>query len=46
MPVYPKLRRLIGYFREMAALISKGSPDPVAMREVMTRHGLIPAPQP
>ena len=35
-----------GYFREMAALISKGSPDPVAMREVMTRHGLIPAPQP
>ena len=31
-----------GYFREMAALIDSGAPDPVAMKEVMLRHGLVP----
>jgi quercetin dioxygenase-like cupin family protein len=31
------------YFRELADLVSKGPPDPAAMREIMTRHGLIPA---
>ena len=36
------------YFREMAAVIeaatSGGPPDPVALAEVMGRHGLTPAP--
>ena len=32
------------YFRAMAALVATGSPDPVAMKAVMTRYGLIPAP--
>ena len=35
------------YFREMAAIIkaaTDGPPDPVALAEVMGRHGLTPAP--
>ena len=35
------------YFREMAAVIKTatgGPPDPVALAEVMRRHGLTPAP--
>lgn len=32
------------YFREMAALLSGGPPDPVRAAEVMRRHGLIAAP--
>ena len=35
------------YFREMASVIkaaTDGPPDPVALAEVMGRHGLIPAP--
>jgi quercetin dioxygenase-like cupin family protein len=35
------------YFREMAAVIkaaTDGPPDPVALAEVMGRHGLTPAP--
>ena len=35
------------YFREMAAVIKAatgGPPDPVALSEVMRRHGLTPAP--
>ncbi|WP_315833418.1 cupin domain-containing protein [Bradyrhizobium prioriisuperbiae] len=33
-----------GYFREMAALLATGAPDPTKMRETMLRHGLVPAP--
>lgn len=33
-----------GYFREIAALIRGGAPDPAKMKEIMLRHGLIPAP--
>jgi hypothetical protein len=32
-----------GYFREIAALLAGGAPDPVKMKEVMLRHGLHPA---
>src|ERR1700728_3884691 len=32
-----------GYFREIAALLSGGSPDPVNMKDIMLRHGLHPA---
>ena len=32
------------YFREMAALIGGGPPDPAKMKETMLRYGLIPAP--
>jgi hypothetical protein len=35
------------YFREMAGVIkgpTDGPPDPVALAEVMGRHGLTPAP--
>ena len=32
------------YFRELAALVSGGRPDPEAMKAVMLRYGLIPAP--
>jgi quercetin dioxygenase-like cupin family protein len=35
------------YFREMAAVVeaaTEGPPDPVALAEVMRRHGLTPAP--
>jgi quercetin dioxygenase-like cupin family protein len=31
------------YFRELSALVSGGPPDEAKMREVMLRHGLIPA---
>lgn len=31
------------YFRELAALAAKGRPDPVVVREIMLRHGLVPA---
>ena len=30
------------YFREMAALIEGGKPDPARMKETMLRHGLVP----
>lgn len=33
-----------GYFREMAALLSSGAPDPAKMKETMLRYGLVPAP--
>lgn len=33
------------YFREVSALLGAGAPpDPVRMKEIMLRHGLIPAP--
>lgn len=32
------------YFEEIAALLAAGSPDPAKMKEVMLRHGLVPAP--
>jgi quercetin dioxygenase-like cupin family protein len=32
------------YFREMAALLAGGAPDPARMKETMLRHGLVPAP--
>jgi quercetin dioxygenase-like cupin family protein len=32
------------YFREIAALLAAGAPDPARMKEVMLRYGLIPAP--
>ena len=38
---------LIGpeYFRDVAALVNAGgAPDPDTMREIMLRHGLVPAP--
>jgi quercetin dioxygenase-like cupin family protein len=34
-----------GYFREVAALLAEGAPDPAKMKEIMLRHGLHPAPQ-
>jgi quercetin dioxygenase-like cupin family protein len=34
-----------GYFREVAALVAGGAPDPAKMKEIMLRHGLHPAPQ-
>jgi quercetin dioxygenase-like cupin family protein len=33
-----------GYFREIAALLSGGAPDPAKMKEIMLRYGLVPAP--
>ena len=30
------------YFREMAALLASGAPEPAAVAAVMTKHGLIP----
>lgn len=30
------------YFRELAALISAGPPDPAVVREIMTRYRLVP----
>lgn len=38
---------LIGpaYFRDMAALVAGGPPDPSQLAEVMRRHGLIVVPQ-
>ena len=32
------------YFREVAALLTRGAPDPARMRETMLRHGLVPVP--
>ncbi len=32
------------YFRELAAVIRAGKPDPAVMKEIMNRYGLIPAP--
>jgi quercetin dioxygenase-like cupin family protein len=32
------------YFREMAGLLSGGTPDPTKMKETMLRYGLIPVP--
>ncbi|MGY8638289.1 cupin domain-containing protein [Bradyrhizobium sp. 14AA] len=32
------------YFRDMAALLSAGTPDPAQMKATMLRYGLIPAP--
>lgn len=32
------------YFREMAALLAGGAPDPAKMKETMLRYGLVPAP--
>ncbi len=34
-----------GYFREVAALLAEGAPDPAKMKAIMLRHGLVPAPQ-
>ncbi|KJC38043.1 cupin [Bradyrhizobium sp. LTSP885] len=30
------------YFREIAALMAAGAPDPARMKETMLRHGLVP----
>jgi quercetin dioxygenase-like cupin family protein len=32
------------YFREMAALLATGAPDPAKLKETMLRYGLVPAP--
>ncbi len=32
------------YFREIAALVAAGPPDPERMKATMLRHGLVPAP--
>jgi hypothetical protein len=32
------------YFREMAALLAGGAPDPEKMKETMLRYGLVPVP--
>ncbi|MDB5416347.1 MAG: cupin [Rubritepida sp.] len=32
------------YFRELAAVVAAGTPDPAQMAEVMKRYGLIPVP--
>ncbi|MBR0715094.1 cupin domain-containing protein [Bradyrhizobium liaoningense] len=32
------------YFKQMAALLSAGTPDPAKMKETMLRYGLVPAP--
>jgi len=31
------------YFRELAALLAAGQPDPAKTREIMLRYGLVPA---
>jgi quercetin dioxygenase-like cupin family protein len=33
------------YFREIAGLLAGSAPDPAKMKEIMLRHGLVPAPQ-
>ena len=33
-----------GYFREIAAVLSAGAPNPARMGEIMRRHGLVPVP--
>ena len=32
------------YFREIAALVKVGAPDPAQMKAIMLRYGLVPAP--
>lgn len=32
------------YFRDMAALVAGGAPDPAKMKDTMLRYGLIPVP--
>lgn len=32
------------YFRELAALVATGAPDPARLKEIMLRHRLIPVP--
>jgi quercetin dioxygenase-like cupin family protein len=32
------------YFREMAALLAAGAPDPAKMKATMLKYGLVPAP--
>jgi quercetin dioxygenase-like cupin family protein len=32
------------YFRDMAALLKGGAPDPAKMKETMLRYGLVPVP--
>jgi quercetin dioxygenase-like cupin family protein len=32
-----------GYFREIAAALAGGAPDPAKMKAIMLRHGLVPA---
>lgn len=32
------------YFREIAALLADGAPDPAKIKETMLRHGLVPVP--
>lgn len=34
-----------GFFREVAALIAAGAPDPAQLKAIMLRHGLVPVPQ-
>ena len=34
------------YFKEMAALLAGGAPDPAKMKATMLRYGLIPSPPP
>jgi hypothetical protein len=34
-----------GYFREIAAALAGGAPDPAKIKAVMLRYGLVPAPQ-
>lgn len=31
------------YFREFGAVVAAGKPDPAVLREIMLRHGLVPA---
>lgn len=31
------------YFEETAAVVNAGKPDPVVIKEIMNRHGLVPA---
>jgi hypothetical protein len=33
----------LGYFREIAAVLAGGAPDPAKMKAIMLRHGLHPA---
>ena len=32
------------YFRDVAALVATGAPDPARLKEIMLRYGLMPAP--
>ena len=35
-----------GYFRELAKMAAAGAPDPAKVKEIMLRHGLVPAAGP